>query len=235
MNTRLDRLVSRAAGLSRSEADGALKKGLVTVNGTLCSDGSLKVSENDRVALAGKLLVYEEYVYLVMNKPKGVVCSTRDAGPTVIDLVRKEFPRRKIAPAGRLDKDSTGMVIITDDGEFAHRLISPSSGVMKRYEVIIDSPAGPEVADAFREGVILADGTQLESASLLVGEDPFRVTVCISQGVYHQIKRMFGVYGIGVNELKRVSIGSLRMDENLDEGTYRRLSEEERKLLLTNG
>ncbi len=181
----------------------------------------------------GKPAAYEEYVYLMLNKPAGVLSAAEDGrGLTVVDLVRPACPRRALFPAGRLDKDSTGFVLLTDDGPFAHALLSPRRHVPKTYEVMLDTPATEEMARGFAAGVTLADGTALKPAVLLPNAaDPFCCTVILTQGVYHQVKRMFGVYGAGVNALHRTAIGGVRLDEGLAPGDFRPLTPEERRLL----
>jgi 16S rRNA pseudouridine516 synthase len=181
------------------------------------------------VSVDGKPLSYQEFVYLMLNKPKGIVSASTDKrDTTVVDLVQKAYPRRKLFPAGRLDKDSTGFVLITDDGVFAHEILAPRRHVSKTYTVTLDAPLTEEMCTGFASGVTLADGTILAPATVSpLDETGLQVQVILQQGVYHQIKRMFGVYDIGVNELHRDAIGGLSLDENLAPGEWRELSEEE--------
>ena len=154
--------------------------------------------------------------------------------PTVADLAPAQYRRRALFPAGRLDKDSCGLVLLTDDGDFAHRLLSPKKAIFKRYLVRVDAPVGQDVIDAFAAGVTLADGTSCLPAGLRVIEDGDRplTEVTIREGRYHQIKRMFGVYGCGVCFLKRVAIGGLQLDETLPESECRLLTEREIALIF---
>lgn len=161
------------------------------------------------VTLNGQPLVLQQYVYIMLDKPKGVVSAAADKNDvTVVDLVGRAYPRRSLFPAGRLDKTSTGFVLVTDDGAFAHDILAPRRHVPKTYEVLLDTPLTPEMAAGFAAGVRLADGQRLQPAELSPGPDgPCSARVVLRQGVYHQIKRMFGVYGAGVNELRRTAIG----------------------------
>ena len=147
---------------------------------------------------------------------------------TVADLAAGAYPRRALFPAGRLDKDSTGLVLLTDDGALAHDLLSPAHHVAKVYEVTLDTPLTAAMQAGFAAGVTLADGTALAPAlAEPMGDDPCQVQVTLRQGVYHQIKRMFGVYGAGVNALHRVAIGPLRLDPALAPGQWRDLTTQE--------
>ena len=223
---RLDRLVAQAAGMGRSGARRAIQKGQVTVDGALCRQPEAQVAPGAQVALAGRPLIWQKYVYLMLDKPKGVVSASRDDRlPTVVDLVRAQYPRRALFPAGRLDKDSTGFVLLTDDGPFAHALLSPKRHVDKVYLVVLDGPAAEGMRQSFGDGVTLADGQRLAPAGLEIDpQDPCCVQVTLRQGVYHQIKRMFGVFGLGVNELRRLSIGGVRLDAALGPGGSRPLT-----------
>ena len=153
---------------------------------------------------------------------------------TVVDLVRDAYPRRELFPAGRLDKTSTGFVLLTDDGPFAHRLLAPRRHVPKTYRVGLDGPVTNEMVEGFAAGVTLADGQTLHPARLQPDPaDPCAATVVLTQGVYHQIKRMFGVYGLGVNTLHRTAIGPVALDAALEPGQWRPLTEAERQALFS--
>lgn len=179
----------------------------------------------------GRLLAgaYQKYVYLMLNKPEGVVSAAQDKrDTTVVDLVKDAFPRRQLFPAGRLDKTSTGFVLLTDDGTLAHDLLAPGRHVPKQYLVTLDTPLTNAMRVGFAAGVTLADGQTLAPAEVKpAGADPCVVRVTLHQGVYHQIKRMFGVYGAGVNGLHRDAIGGLALDPALAPGQWRELSAEE--------
>lgn len=226
MQTRLDKLLSESLAVSRQDAKKLLSKSSVTVNGVVVKKGDVKVdTDNDDVRANGKSLTSEKFVYIMLNKPEGVVSASTDKNDTtVIDLVKDDFPRRNLFPAGRLDKTSTGFVLITDDGQFAHDILSPKHHVPKTYIVTVDSPVTDEVIQAFEKGVTLADGQTMKTATIVPEEDRYTATIILHQGVYHQIKRMLGVFNIGVNSLHRVSIGDLQLDDNLKPGEYKKLS-----------
>ena len=223
---RLDRLLAEAAGIPRLEARRAILKGQLTVAGQVCRRADDKVPPDAALALCGRPLVWSEHVYLMLDKPKGVVSAAADrADVTVVDLVRGAWPRRELFPAGRLDKDSTGFVLLTDDGDFAHALLAPRRHVDKTYRVLLDAPVTPAVEQAFAAGVTLASGERMLPAGLAADRgDPCRATVVLHQGVYHQIKRMLGVFDIGVCELRRVAIGGVQLDPALGPGGSRALT-----------
>ena len=228
MLIRLDKYISDAAQVSRQDAKKYLSKGSVAVDGKVVKKGDVKVSDENSVTLNGKQLTYRQFVYIMLNKPKGVVSVTEDKNDvTVLDLVKKDYPKRNLFPAGRLDKTSTGFVLLTDDGEFAHDILAPKKHISKEYIVTLDASITDEIIEKFNSGVTLADGTLLKSAVLEKTDTPCVVKVVLKQGVYHQIKRMFGVFDIGVNELHRSHIGGVKLDDNLAGGEYRELTQEE--------
>lgn len=226
---RLDKFLAETAQCTRSEAKALLQKGRVSVNGAMCKKGDTQLKETDTVAVDGMALAYQAFVYLMLNKPEGVVSASTDRrDTTVVDLVGDAYPRRQLFPAGRLDKTSTGFVLLTDDGAFAHDILAPKRHVSKTYLVTIDTPLTNEMRQGFAQGVTLADGTALSPAEVTaLTEDGLTVRVVLRQGVYHQIKRMFGVFGAGVNSLHREAIGDLVLDESLAPGQWRELSTEE--------
>ncbi len=234
---RLDKFVADAAQLTRSAARGLIAKGRVTVNGQVCKKADCALREGDSVCADGKPLACEEYVYIMLNKPAGVVSASTDGrDKTVVDLVGGAFPRRQLFPAGRLDKTSTGFVLLTDDGAFAHGILAPKRHVPKTYRVVLDAPVTPAMVKAFAAGVTLADGQTMQPARLIPDEaDPFAATVVLRQGVYHQIKRMFGVLDAGVNQLHRTAIGGLALDEGLAPGAWRLITPEEKALIQADG
>ena len=226
---RLDKYVAEAVQCTRSESRAMIRGGRVSVNGAVCKRPEQQVSEMDEIQLDGKSRPRQDFVYLMLNKPAGVVSASSDArDTTVVDLVRSAYPRRELFPAGRLDKTSTGFVLITDDGAFAHDILAPRHHVPKTYQVTLDTPLTDEMVRGFAQGVTLADGVQLASADVtsLTG-DRRTVRVVLHQGVYHQIKRMFGVYGAGVDGLHREAIGSVWLDDALAPGQWRELTAEE--------
>ena len=226
---RLDKYLAETAQCTRSEAKTLLQKGKVTVNGTLCKKGDTQLRETDVVAVEGRPLAYQKFVYIMLNKPEGVVSASTDKrDTTVVDLLGDAYPRRELFPAGRLDKTSTGFVLLTDDGGFAHDILAPKREVSKTYTVTLDTPLTAEMKAGFAAGVTLADGTALSPAKVeALTPDGLTVRVLLKQGVYHQIKRMFGVYGAGVNALHRDAIGGLALDESLAPGQWRELTAEE--------
>lgn len=229
---RLDKYLAERLGVPRSESRKRIAAGAVTVNGVLCRKADTQIDEtNAEVAVNGTPLTgrYEKYVYLMLNKPEGVVSASRDKhDTTVTDLVADAYPRRQLFPAGRLDKTSTGFVLLTDDGAFAHDILAPGRHVSKEYLVTLDTPLTPAMQAGFAAGVTLADGQVMDPAEAEPwGTDPSVVKVVLHQGVYHQIKRMFGVYGAGVNGLHRTAIGPVALDEGLEPGAWRPLTTEE--------
>ena len=228
MKERLDKYLSSQTALSRKEAQKAIKEKRVTVNGAIIRAADTKVEpEANSVSLDGQPLIYRQYVYYMMYKPEGVVSATRDrAERTVLDILPPELHRSGLFPAGRLDKDTTGLLIITDDGDYAHRMLSPKKHVVKRYIATLDKEPGEEIVQRFAEGIILGDSTACKSgqAELLGGR---RAAVEISEGRYHQVKRMFAALGYRVVALERVKIGALALDERLQPGEVRALTAEE--------
>lgn len=230
---RLDKYISEACQISRAQARAAVRAGAVSVNGAVCKAPDAQVQGDGDVRMNGRALAREEFVYLMLDKPEGVVSASEDGRQTtVVDLVRDAYPRRSLFPAGRLDKTSTGFVLLTDDGGFAHDILSPRRHVPKTYEVLLDTPLTQAMADGFAAGVTLADGQRLQPARLEPGNaGPCSAVVVLTQGVYHQIKRMFGVYGAGVNALRRVAIGGLRLDSTLGPGGFRPITREELEMI----
>ena len=229
---RLDKYLAERTGMTRSESRKAVTKGRVSIDGAVCRKADTQLDEHtaavalDGVPLAG---AYRKFVYIMLNKPEGVVSASTDKrDTTVVDLVGDAYPRRELFPAGRLDKTSTGFVLLTDDGGFAHDILAPRRHVSKTYTVVIDTPLTEEMKAGFAAGVTLADGTALSPAEVsALTPDGLTVRVLLRQGVYHQIKRMFGVYGAGVNALHRDAIGGLALDESLAPGQWRELTADE--------
>lgn len=224
---RLDKLVSARFGLSRKEAREAIRRGRVTADGAVCRTDDQKYDPSVTVALDGVSAVGGG-TYYMLYKPAGILTATRDASrQTVLDLIPPALRRRGLFPVGRLDKDTTGLLFITDDGAWAHRLVSPRHHVAKCYRVTLDGAVGADVAEGFAAGVVLADGTVCKPAELTVTDDPATVLVTLREGKYHQIKRMFGVFGLGVTALHRESVGGVSLDPALKPGEVRRLTEAE--------
>ena len=216
---RLDKYLSNQLNISRSEARTSVRRGRVAVGGAVIKDFAFLVNaETDSVELDGKVVPYRRYIYLLLNKPAGVITASNDKSrKTVLDLVPEELRRRNLAPVGRLDKDTTGLLILTDDGDFAHKCISPKNEVEKSYIAELDGDINADIIAAFENGVVLADGYVCKPAKLFdLGEN--RVRVIITEGKYHQIKRMFGVFSLGVNRLHRESVGALGLPDNMERG-----------------
>ena len=232
---RLDKLIASQGLLSRNDVKTMVKRGEVSVNGAIVKDSSIKVSYEDDIKIKGESLSQTEYVYIMLNKPKGVVSASEDKrDKTVVDILPDELKRKNLFPAGRLDKDTTGFSLITDDGDFAHRILSPSRHVDKTYiATVSDKIDFAKAKKAFSDGVVLGDGTVLLSAQLeLIEENENQVfKVVIKEGKYHQIKRMFASLGTTVIELKRIAIGGVALDFSLKEGEARVITEEELEMI----
>ncbi len=224
---RLDKALAAQGTWSRRDVKALVSRGAVLVNGTVARRPEQKVDmDADQVTVEGRTVALRRHIYLLLNKPAGVVSATRDPRErTVVDLVPPGLRRKGLFPAGRLDKDTTGMMLLTDDGEFAHRILSPRNHVPKTYLARLDKPVTPEMAEAFGAGIPLKDGDCLPARLERVEENLARVTIC--EGMYHQIKRMFGVCGAKVLSLRRISMGGLGLDETLPEGSCRELLPEE--------
>lgn len=227
---RLDKIISNRTGISRKDAKSAISSGKVIVSGNVIRSSDYKVGENEEIILDGKKISGNAHVYIVLNKPKGYVSATEDPQQkTVIELVPPELFRNGIFPAGRLDKDTTGLMIITDDGDFAHRILAPKKHVPKKYAVTLDLPVTEEMKIGFENGIELSDGICKSAKLFKTGEYTCEVT--LSEGRYHQIKRMFGCFGAKVTELHRLSMGGFSLPENLLPGECRELSEKELALI----
>lgn len=218
---RLDKAVARILGCTRSEAKDVIKQKRVSVGDKLVSDCAFKFdADADKLLIDGSVYGYEKFVYFVMNKPKGVLSASRDKrAKTVLDLLCEQDRRADAFCVGRLDKDTTGLLIITNDGDTAHKLMSPKNEVDKTYLVTLDGSLHEDMIERFKQGITLADGTHCKAARLQIVSD-HKALLTISEGKYHQVKRMFGVVGLGVVELKRMSIGKLSLPTQLNEGEY---------------
>lgn len=231
---RIDKIISSQVNISRSDARRDIKRCLVTVDGELVRDFSLQVDpESCEIIYNGQALSYKKYIYLVMNKPAGVLSASNDKSrKTVVDLVPQSLARQNLFPVGRLDRDTTGLLLITDDGVFAHKVISPKSKIPKTYIAGLDGNINDDMVKLFEEGVTLADGSLCSSAILKPNGD-CSAAITITEGKYHQIKRMFGVVGLGVNSLCRISLGGLALPHDLRPGDCRELTKAEFKQIFT--
>lgn len=232
---RLDKIICSQTTKSRRETDGLIRRGQVTVDGVVCRDPAAKFDpEAVQITVEGQALCFSKYVYYMLNKPAGILCVSRDPhAKTVMDLLNPADRRRDIFPAGRLDRDTHGLVILTNDGDLAHRILSPKHHIEKRYLAVLDGKIDQSAMTAFQNGITLADGTPCMPAGLRIikNTDTPLVEITLCEGKYHQIKRMFGVLGLGVNWLKRISMGGLTLDETLQECEYKLLSKADISLI----
>lgn len=227
MIKRIDRIISEQTNYSRKEIKNLVSKKLVLVNDKIIDKSDLKYDEDNIVIkINNEVIGVKKNIYLILNKPKGYVSTTEGVNEkSVLELVPEEYRKRNLFPAGRLDKDTTGLMIITDDGVFAHDILSPKKHVSKTYEVIIDIPLTTDMVEGFKNGVRLNDG-DCKSAILKI-KDKYVAEVILTEGRYHQIKRMFGCYKAKVVELNRIGIGRLLLPDDLKLGMIRELSKEE--------
>lgn len=232
---RIDKiLVSQGIG-SRREVQKRIKSGEVTVNGEIIRKPEFKANaENDEIAVLGKVLNYSEHIYIMMNKPAGVVSASQDNhDKTVIDILPDEYKRKGLFPAGRLDKDTEGLLIITDDGDFAHRMLSPKKHVDKQYIAQLDGEITEKIIQKFEQGIVFADGTKCLPAKLeIYNNDKKTGLVTICEGKFHQVKKMFISCGLNVVHLQRISIGGLYLDGNLPIGGCKLLTNLDKKLIF---
>ena len=230
---RLDKFLSGQLGISRADAKELIKKRFVTVNGGTAKLCDMKINpERDAVCCEGNAMTYREHIYIMLNKPAGVVCATRDRlSETVLELIPREIRRKNLFPAGRLDKDTEGFVLITDDGEFAHAILSPKRHVDKRYFAVLENPACEEDVKLFALGMTIDGGEKCLPAKLELTENPKEVFITLREGKYHQIKRMAEASGNRIVYLRRVSIGGLELDKRLKAGEFREISPEELRQL----
>ena len=225
---RLDRLLSELGVASRSELRSIIRAGRVRIDGTVVTAPDRRVdTQMNTISLDGEVLRLQRFRYFMMDKPEGVLSVTEDRRQeTVLDLLPPELKRLELFPVGRLDKDTSGLLLLTNDGDFAHRVISPKSGVEKRYRAEVEGIPDEADVQAFAEGIVLADGTHCLPARLeITGEGVCCVTVM--EGKYHQVKRMLAACGKPVKHLRRLSVGSLELGESLEPGGIRELGQED--------
>ncbi len=232
---RLDKFFSEMGLLSRKETARAVSRGEITVNGIPAIRADMKIDETTaRVSLRGVPVAYEQNVYVMLHKPGGYVSATEDGrAPVVTELLSEELRRRGLFPCGRLDKDTTGFMLLTDDGPLAHRLLSPRHHVKKVYGFTLDAPLPPGAEVRFAAGVRL--GEELcKSAALVLAPDRKAGEITLTEGKYHQIKRMMKTEGCTVLTLARLSFGGIPLDPGLAPGAWRHLTEEEKGILFSN-
>lgn len=236
MLMRLDKYLCSCGLGTRTEIKKIIRQKGVKVNGEIVSTSDFKVNKNDEVIFKGQKVEYNQYTYIMLNKPAGVLSATRDNHKTtVIDLLDEKYQNIGLFPVGRLDRDTVGLVILSNDGDFAHNTLSPKKHIYKTYIAHIEGALPSDAVEIFNKGVILKDFT-CESADLIIEEvcDTYtRVKVTIHEGKYHQIKRMFLSLNCKVIYLKRISFGNIILDENLKEGEYRLLNESEMEYIKT--
>lgn len=234
---RLDKLIALNCNVSRKDARKLIKDAAVTVNGRVVLRAEELIDiEVDDVSVKGYNFTAKEHVYIMLNKPQGVISATTDpAKKTVIDIIPPTLKRRSLFPAGRLDRDTVGLLIITDDGAFAHKIMSPAHHVYKTYEATLSFPIDENDIKKLECGITLGDGTECLPAkvkSFTTPENLPAAEIKIREGKYHQVKRMFHALGNNVEHLKRVQIGSLKLDPILAEGECRELTAEELELIF---
>lgn len=232
---RLDKLIANAGLATRSETKRIIREGRVTVNGVTVRDPAMHCDTDHDVRLDGVRALWQQYVYLMMHKPAGYLSVTEDPKqPTVLQLLPDAYRHVNLFPAGRLDKDSEGLLLLTSDGAFCHRVISPKSGIVKEYYIRVGRPFPPDAEALFARGAVLEDGEVCLPAELIPQGDRTEAIVRISEGKYHQVKRMAIAAGVRVSYLKRLAIGSLRLPPDLEIGKCRELSSEEAMRILGN-
>ena len=226
---RLDKLMASTGRWSRREAKILIKEGRVLVDGIPAISGDDKIDPaNQEVLVDGEDLGYRTYTYVMLHKPAGILSATEDKRQkTVIDLLPPELQRQNLFPVGRLDRDTEGLLLLTNDGDLAHRLLAPKSHVDKVYYAKLDAPLTQEDVAAFAEGITLPDGLVCMPAGLELLGDGREVLITLREGKFHQVKRMTASRGATVCYLKRISMGALHLDENLAKGEYRFLTAEE--------
>ena len=228
---RIDKIIGNQTEFSRKDIKKLVLQKRVRLNGELLLKTDKKIEpEKDVISIDGKEINITKNVYLILNKPAGYISATEDRNQkTVLDLIEEKYSHRELFPAGRLDKDTTGMMIITDDGQFAHNILAPKKHISKTYEVEIDIPVTEEMIKSFESGINLNDGVCKTAKLEITGT--YSAIVILTEGRYHQIKRMFGCFGAKVVKLHRIAMGNLELPKDLEEGKSRELSKQELDLL----
>jgi 16S rRNA pseudouridine516 synthase len=234
---RIDKLLANSGYGSRKDVKKLLKSGAVLCNDVKIADGKAHVDpEKDQITVYGEPVQYREFIYVMMNKPKGYISATEDDRlKTVLDLLEPEDAHMKPFPVGRLDRDTEGLLVLTNDGHLAHDVLAPKKHVPKTYYAIIDGAVDEVDIERFNQGVTLDDGyvTKPGELTILKSGTQSEIELIITEGKFHQVKRMFEAVGKKVLYLKRISMGALKLDESLELGEYRELTEEELALLQT--
>ena len=230
---RIDRFLSDMGIASRRESAAAAKRGQITVDGAVVRDPSKHIDpERVSVCYMGRAIEYNKYVYVMLNKPEGYVSATEDSRlPVVTELLSEELRKIELFPVGRLDRDTVGLMILTNDGELAHRLLSPKRHVEKEYRFKCAEELTDGAEQLFLKGVTLRDGYECKSAKLEADSDRLGGVITLTEGKYHQIKRMVASLGNAVTYLERISFATIPLDRTLSRGEWRFLTEEEIKTL----
>ncbi len=230
---RIDKFISDMGIASRKEASLAAKRGLVLVDGVVQKDLSKHIDpEKVKVVYCGREIGYSRYVYVMLNKPEGYVSATEDSKlPVVTELLSDELRRMELFPVGRLDRDSVGLMILTNNGKLAHRLLSPKHHVEKEYYIKCSEPLAPDAEDKFSGNIVLADGYECKSAKLKADPDRLGACITLTEGKYHQIKRMIASTDNRVTFLERIRFADIMLDRRLARGEWRPLTDEETALL----
>ena len=233
VDMRIDKLLSDMGLATRSEARAACKSGQVLVDGAPVKDSSCHVDpERQSIAFRGREISYRRYTYVMLNKPEGYVSATEDSKlPVVTELLDDELRRMELFPVGRLDRDTTGLMILTNNGPLAHRVLSPKHHVPKVYRFSAAEPMREGVEAEFRDGVTLADGYECKSAIIELDSDRMGGFITLTEGKYHQIKRMVASTHNRVVTLERITFGGIELDRNLARGEYRMLTADEIAML----
>ena len=231
---RLDKLLSVSATATRKETARAVRAGQVTVNGAVAKRADMAVDpEKDVVCFCGNAVVYKPFRYVLLNKPDGYVSATEDGrDPTVLELLPSLYSDLGLFPCGRLDKHTLGLMLLTNNGELSHRLLSPRRHVSKRYAFRVKFPLNDADCDRFRDGVTLEDGYETKPADIELAEDQRSGVITLVEGKYHQIKRMMEALHNQITYLERIRFGPLTLQGDLPRGAWRELTEEEERLLL---
>ncbi|NMB33958.1 MAG: rRNA pseudouridine synthase [Clostridium sp.] len=233
---RVDKVLSNLGIGTRKEVKRLVRDGAVKVDGVIISDSGLHIDPKDSlIEVSGELLKYQEFVYLMLNKPQGVISATYDGKhKTVIDIIPKKYKSFGLFPVGRLDIDTEGLLLLTNNGQLAHELLSPKRRVPKRYFAMVEGIVNAKDCNAFQEGIILDDGYKTLASEIFVLKSSDYLTeveVVIFEGKFHQIKRMFKAIGKKVKYLKRIQMAQLKLDNSLNPGECRELTENEVLLL----
>lgn len=228
---RIDKYISGCGYASRKDVKKLIKQGIVFIDGEVCKKPEEQTDENSIVEVDGERLIYREFVYLMLNKPQGCVSAVYDKKyPVVTKFVPEEYAHFEVYPVGRLDIDTEGLLILTNDGQFAHEMTSPKKDVYKRYFAVLDKPMEEKDVEIFAGGMEFKEFTA-KSAKLEITENPNEVYIEIAEGKFHQVKRMCERVGKTVTYLKRVAIGNLKLDKSLEKGEVRELTKDELDML----